>query len=190
MAHEIHTTKGFIISSEISAEADKVFFIFTEDLGLVRATAQGVRKISSKLRYALQDFSYSEFSFVMTKGGWRITNATSLASSHEIARSEMKVKSLRLLKRLCGHDEPNPDLFCELVSAFRFIDEVQPYGVSSGIEALLVLKILHMLGYWGELEGETFATSPFTQEVINLVVSKQSAVIDRVNKSLRATQLL
>lgn len=81
MSHEIYTTKGYIISSEGKSESDKNFFILTKDLGLIRATAQGVRKIESKLRYSLQDFSFSEISFVMTKAGWRITSASILESS-------------------------------------------------------------------------------------------------------------
>lgn len=191
MAHEIHTTQGFIISSESLGEADKALFLFTEHLGLIRATAQGVRKLSSKLRYALQDFSYSEVSVVMTKGGWRVVNAIPLVAPQAITSSGVKVKSLRLLKRLCGYDEPHPKIFHEFVAAFHFIDQSSPEIPNTSIEALIVLKTLYLLGYWGEIEeGETFATSPFHQDVIEKITNNKMRIIHHVNKSLRATQLL
>jgi recombinational DNA repair protein (RecF pathway) len=189
MSHEIYTTKGYIISSEGKSESDKNFFILTKDLGLIRATAQGVRKIESKLRYSLQDFSFSEISFVMTKAGWRITSASILESSKNVTKDEVKVKTLRLLKKLWGTDEVNENLFNEIRSAFDFIDnEIEKSEVKS-IEALLVLKILSHLGYWGEDKEDTFAESPFNKESVAKITEKREDIIKALNESLRATQL-
>lgn len=192
MSHEIYSTKGFIVSSENKAEADKVFFIFTKDLGLVRATAQGVRKQESKLRYALQDFSFGEFSMVLGKYGWRITNALSLESASLVANNETKVKTLRLIKKLSGSDEPNEILFNEIVSAFNFIDNNKIKSTNDkSIEALLVLKVLSSLGYWGEEDtGDDFVTSPLSHDLVDKVNQKRKVIIHEINKSLRATQLL
>ncbi len=191
MSHEIYTTKGFIISSENKAEADKVFFIFTKDLGLVRATAQGVRKQESKLRYSLQDFSYGEFSMVLGKYGWRITNALSIDSSKNVANNETKVKTLRLIKKLSGGDEPNEILFGEIVKAFEFLDNNKIKSSNDkSIEALLVLKVLSSLGYWGEDTGDDFVTSPLSHDLVDKVNQKRKVIIHEINKSLRATQLM
>ncbi len=190
MSHEIYTTKGFIISSENKAEADKVFFIFTKDLGLVRATAQGVRKQESKLRYSLQDFSYSEFSFVLGKQGWKIVNATPLNFfENKIQNSPTKVQTLRLLKKLCPQDEPHPNLFSELEKAFIFMDK-NKIVLDKSMEALLVLKVLSFLGYWGDGEEYKFIESPFTKEVVEEVTKVRKDIVKELNKSLRATQLM
>lgn len=73
--HAIHTTPGFIIESRPLGEAGKLLSIFTRDLGLVWAIAQGIRLEKSKLRYHSQEYSFGEFSFVRGKEFWRLTSA-------------------------------------------------------------------------------------------------------------------
>ncbi|MEZ4102969.1 MAG: DNA repair protein RecO [Candidatus Paceibacterota bacterium] len=190
MSHEIYTTKGFIISSENKAEADKTFFVFTKDIGLVRANASGVRKNESKLRYALQEFDFSEISFVLGKHGWKIVNATPLNFfSEKIRKSQTKVQVLRLLKKLCPQDEPHPNLFDELTRAFLFMEENKILSDKS-MDALLALKILSYFGYWGDGEEYSFTQSPFNQEVLNQITKVRQDIVKEVNKSLRATQLI
>src|SRR3989344_4801484 len=75
MSHHIYTTEGLVLGSMPLGEANKYISIFTRDLGLIRASAQGVRSVSSKLRYGLQDFSQSTISLVRGKNVWRVTNA-------------------------------------------------------------------------------------------------------------------
>jgi len=190
MSHEIYTTKGFIISSENKGEADKTFFVFTKDLGLVRGNATSVRKIQSKLRYALQDFYFSEVSFVLGKQGWKIVNATPLDFfSSKIEKSETKVKALRLIKKLCGQDESHENLFDEIVKAFVFMDENNITNDKS-MDALLALKILSYFGYWGDEEEHNFIQSPFNQDVLEEITKVRVDIVKEVNKSLRATQLM
>jgi DNA repair protein RecO (recombination protein O) len=189
MSHEIYTTKGFIVSSKNKGESDKTFFVFTKDLGLIRASAQGVRKLESKLRYSLQDFSFTDVSLVMTKTGWRITNASILESSTKVSTNSIKVKTLRLIKKLSGEDEPNDILFNEIISAFDFIDNNLDKNLEKNIEALLVLKILSSLGYWND-EEDSFAKSDFNKEVLESFDNKRAVILPLLNNSLKATGLL
>ncbi len=187
MSHEIYTTKGFVISSSSKGESDKNFSIFTRDLGLIRATAQGVRKMESKLRFALQDFSFSEISVVMTKAGWRLVGATFLDS---FSKNAVKIKSLRLLKKLSAEDEPNENLFDDILKSFYFIDSHKLDSNEKGLEILIIIKILNALGYWGnDLSGD-FVVSPFNSETLKVVSEKKKEIIKEINKSLRATQLV
>ncbi|MEK9177832.1 MAG: recombination protein O N-terminal domain-containing protein, partial [Patescibacteria group bacterium] len=73
--YSITTTPGFIIDSRPYGEAGRLMSIFTRELGLVRATAQGIRLEKSKLRYSSQLYSFGIFSFVCGKEFWRLTNA-------------------------------------------------------------------------------------------------------------------
>jgi len=75
MAHHVYTTEGFLVHSQPSGEAGKFFLVFSRELGMVGATAQGVRLSQSKLRYYTQDFYYGLYSFVRGKDVWRMTGA-------------------------------------------------------------------------------------------------------------------
>jgi len=56
--HHIYHTHGFILSSRNNGEANRMLMIYTREMGLIRAVAQGIRLHKSKLRFTLQDFSY------------------------------------------------------------------------------------------------------------------------------------
>ena len=74
--HHIYHTEGIILGSRNYGEAGKYYSIFTRDLGMVYASAQGVRRMSSKLRFVLQDFAYLKIDLVQGKDFWRVTNAS------------------------------------------------------------------------------------------------------------------
>ena len=65
--HHIYHTEGIILDSRSFGEAGKHYSIFTRDLGMITASAQGVRKMSSKLRFILQDFAYLKIDLVAGK---------------------------------------------------------------------------------------------------------------------------
>src|ERR1035437_5747826 len=74
--HHIYHTEGIILGSRNFSEAGRYYSIFTRDLGMISASAQGVRKMSSKLRYVLQDYSYVKVDLVRGKDFWRLTSAS------------------------------------------------------------------------------------------------------------------
>jgi len=74
--HHIYHTEGIILGNKNYGEAGKYYSVFTRDLGMIYASAQGVRKMSSKLRFILQDFSCIKMDFVRGKDFWRITSAS------------------------------------------------------------------------------------------------------------------
>lgn len=190
MSHTIYTTKGFVISSENTGESDKNFFIYTKDLGLLRARASGVRKLASKLRFTLSDFSFCEVSFVAGKHGWKIVNALPLhIFANKISKSESKVRILRLLKKVCPQDEPDEILFDDLFSAFSFLDH-NNQRENKDLEVLVLMKMFSRLGYWADHNDFDFAQKPFEQVVLDMVSENQKEIIKELNKSLRATQLV
>src|SRR5258706_15146820 len=102
--HHIYHTEGIILGSKNFGEAGKYYSIFTRDLGMIYASAQGVRKMSSKLRFVLQDFAYIKIDLVEGKDFWRVTNASKTNILEEITKQPENFKILanivRLLKRL------------------------------------------------------------------------------------------
>jgi len=163
--YAIHTTPGFIVSSQSSGEAGKLLSIFTKDLGLIRATAQGIRFEKSKLRPFIQDYSRGIFSFVRGKEFWRLTSAQEikLQGTSEKAQvesldqsQELIARIALLLNRLLQGEDPHPELFITLNSLFDFLS-ANTSSADGGarldaesfktLESLIVTRILHRLGY-------------------------------------------
>ena len=85
--HNIYHTEGIILESKNFGEAGRYYSIFTRELGMVYASAQGVRKMSSKLRFILQDLSYINIDLVQGKDFWRITSASKTNELEEIVKN-------------------------------------------------------------------------------------------------------
>src|SRR6185436_13941168 len=111
------------------------YYIFTRDLGMIYASAQGVRKVSSKLRFVLQDFAYLKIDLVEGKDFWRVTSVSKTNTLEQIVKNRQHLAVFaniaRLLKRLLTGVEPNKALFDDLISMLsvleksRTVDEVR-----------------------------------------------------------------
>ena len=203
--HHIYHTEGLILGSKNSGECGKYYFIFTRDLGMIYATAQGVRKMSSKLRFVLQDFSYLKIDFVKGKDFWRITSASKTNKLEKLSRPEtfkVFVNISKLLKRLLAGEDPNKDLFLDLINGLSVLEKVgtkEParnatHSVAGGelrnIEAIIVLRILNNLGYIGGNEIlKDFIKSPFEEDLIFKVSESRAKILYQINKALKETHL-
>ncbi len=195
MAHHIHHTEGFIISRSNIGEANALYTIFTRELGMVTATAQGVRLLKSKLRYTLQPYSYARIDLVRGREIWRITSAQELPLFQDIKYNPLVlhlfVRMLTLLKRLYNAEEAHPELFNTFKDFFIFIEENNPAKEEiAQIESILALRILHNLGYIGETDVvKEYIESPLSLSLILTAKEKQRTLIQEINKSLRESQL-
>jgi len=150
MAYPIYTTPGLIVSSYKSGEADKLLHIFTRDLGMVFVKAVGIRKLESKLRGHIQDYSLGLFSFVQGKGGWRLVNSDTLEDLASFGYSHNQLQALSkisaLLKRVYVGEEPHEKLFEIVVSfidhpLFCFESDLRLWEIVVGSH------IMNILGY-------------------------------------------
>jgi DNA repair protein RecO (recombination protein O) len=192
MSHSIYTTEGFILKSVNFGEANKYFYIFTKDFGLIKATAQGVRLLKSKLRYSLEDFSFGTISLVRGRELWRITSAEKkfALNSKETEKFLLVSRVSSLLLRLLQGEENNDLLFQSLKEGILFLQDYYTEDFSN-FEYILVLRILSALGYFGKLtEFSQFTSSPyFTSELLLNIQSLKSKVIFEINNSLKETHL-
>ena len=193
--HHIHHTEGLILGSNNYREADKYYAIFTRDLGMIYASAQGVRKMSSKLRYVLQDFSYVKLDLVRGKDFWRLTSASKTNLLGRISNNNSTlsvfVNISNLLKRLLAGEESNPELFSDLVRGFSVLEKAQNEIEVRNIEIIMVLRILNNLGYVGDnnKEIEKLVKSPFEEDVIFEAGRQRSKILNEINKALSETHL-
>jgi len=141
MAYHIYTTKGIVLSSRPSREADKMYSILTEDLGLVHARAGGVRLEKSKLRGFLEPYALVNVSLVRGKAEWRLTSAELVETfplSLHIARP------LALIERLIVGEEVHPEIF---QIARDFLGNPK---LDTDAETRFVAHVLFELGYMRE----------------------------------------
>ena len=204
MSHRRYTTAGFIVESRPYKEAGKILSIFTRDLGMVTAVAQGIRLGTSKLRYHMQDYALIDVSFVRGKEIWRLVGAErSTLDSHEArmacssARAgvdidPLLVRSLQVLRRLVQGEEKNEALFATILSLRDFLNSSKLEDRSI-IESIIMLRVLQHLGYihtYNELsiflQDDSFA--PPIIDAMHTTAIK-SLAIKEINRALQESHL-
>ena len=183
-------------------EANKLFLLFTRELGMIDATAQAVREGKSKLRHSLRDFSFSECGLVHGRHGWKITGAV---QSHNLfddfrgQKGEKKEQKLllvahifSLLKRLVAGEGQHGSLFALLEQAFIFLkDESLTPEEIKNTECVLVLAILHELGYvqkeidFTEFVGEV----AWSKSLVSALGPLRPKILRQINTSRKESQM-
>jgi DNA repair protein RecO (recombination protein O) len=191
--HHIHHTEGIILGSKNYGEAGKCYYIFTRDLGMIYASAQGVRKMSSKLRFILQDFAYIKIDLVQGKDFWRVTSASKTNKLEQLSRDSgtfgVFSNVANLLKRLLAGVEKNEVLFTDLISGLSILEKTKAENLRN-IEAVLVLRILNNLGYIGENEIlQNLIKSPFEPNLVFEASKSRPQILHQINKALKETHL-
>lgn len=193
--HHIYTTEAFIIKSMTAGEANRSYFLFTKDLGLVRATAQSVRLNKSKLNGHLQGFSLVRISLVKGRDFWRIVSVETILQnglSKDLDKLSVLFNVFGLLLRLIHGEEKNENLFESIKSTYVFcrdfnlsLDELKT------LETLAVLRVMHFLGYIKKGEGLSVFSEDtnVTQQIILDFAKKRKTSILEINQALKETHL-
>jgi len=192
--HHIYHTEGIILGSKGYGETGKYYSIFTRDLGLIYASAQGVRKMSSKLRFILQDFAYIKVDLVQGKDFWRVTSASKANSLEQLTKNrgtlEVVSNIANLLKRLLAGVEKNEALFVDLIKGLSVLEKIEKKEDLRNIEAVIVLRILNNLGYIGGNEKlENLIQSPLEEELVFEAAKSRPQVLRQINRALKETHL-
>lgn len=87
-----YRTEGFVFKKEDWLEADRVFSVFTRDLGRVEIFAKAIRKIASKLKGGIEIFSLSDIEFIQGRNKKTLTDAVYLEKFRGIDSSPEKMK--------------------------------------------------------------------------------------------------
>ena len=191
--HHIHHTEGIILGSKNFGETGRYYYIFTRDLGMVYASAQGVRKISSKLRFVLQDFAYIKIDLVQGKDFWRVTSASKTNALEYLTKDSRTFAVFsniaNLLKRLLAGIECNEALFVDLLNGLSILEKSEIKDLRN-IEAIIVLRILNNLGYIGGNEILlNFVKSPFEENLIFEFSKSRPQILHQINKAIKETHL-
>jgi DNA repair protein RecO (recombination protein O) len=192
--HHIYHTEAIILGSKNYGEAGRYYFLFTKDLGLVYASAIGVRKMSSKLRFILQDLSYIKVDLIEGKDFWKITSASKTNILDSISRKpeilHIASSLANLLKRLLAGAEQNKLLFSDFLECLLLLENSEDLSEMRDIEIIIVLRILNHLGYIGEDEKlASLIRSPFEREILSMVTNCRPKVLREINKAFKETHL-
>lgn len=195
--HTIYHTDAFVLDEIPFGEAGKVYTLFTKKLGLIRASAQGVRYEKSKLRFSISKYAKVHVALVQGKSGWKLTNA--YANYHLFKETDLSVfrvitRIFSLLSRLIQGEEPNEFLFETLDSSVDYLISLkkeESFSSLQDIECVIVLRILNNLGYIGDHKDIKFFVldNVLNNEHIDAMNKKRAHVLKEINRALKESHL-
>lgn len=196
MSYQTYQADAVVLRSGNVKEANRYYFLLTRDFGIIQATAQAVRKETSKLRYSLQDLTRTEVTLVRGKE-WRIVGAREPEHWWKIfAQEPLKLKLLARLAALAVRLSPeagaNEYLYDTLISsAEKFKEEAKSEEEIFCCELLLVARFLHSLGYLplrSEYAG-ILKSAELSTELLNEATLYKRQLVQDINTALKASQL-
>jgi len=84
-------TQGIVLRAIDYGEKDKIITIFTAEMGRVSAILKGVRKITSRLKYASQPFCYADFRLSGRSELMTVIGASEVTNFFDITQSYAKM---------------------------------------------------------------------------------------------------
>lgn len=146
----VRTTEGLVLKAKNYGEADKIYTIFTKDLGKISAIAKGVRKISSKRAGSLDLLNHIRFAFSEGKGMPLITEVSSLNSfigaKKSFEDSKICFCVIELIDKFMQEEEVNLEVYDLALEVLEKLGKTK----DAGRRLLLVYfeyKLLVLLGY-------------------------------------------
>jgi|SRR3989344_2935612 len=147
----MHETEAFILEHVERREADFLYTLYTKDFGLIRATAQGVRKEGAKLRGHLEPFSKSGVIVVSGKSGYRLTGAVAVNHYPHIRSSLYLLQSAMRASAIVGrsfYEEKDAVLWGTLNEFFDALATADDSDDASlQVFFWFCVRILEILGY-------------------------------------------
>lgn len=193
--YHIHHTLGVITQTVPHGEANRLYSILTQDLGLVRVHAQGVRLGKSKLKSHLVPYVVKEFSFVRGKEIWRLTTVKESSEyPHHITDEKARKVYARILAaitRLVSGEEHQPSIFAVVSACLVYLSqEIAPEALEA-VELITMVRILYELGYIDKTTYLTpiLETTTFTPDEITQVLAARTTITHDINTALKASQL-
>lgn len=183
MRHKYETT-AIVLARTPLAESASLVTLLTDDFGIVRARAEGLRKPGAKLAHALQTLDRCAATLVRGKEAWRLSGAVLEESwFRRLSRAE-RLRAGRvagLMLRLVHGEANDPSLFIlftEFLEALPSLAE----DAQDAAEIMTALRILATLGLDGGVLPQEDAYVPLSPEA-------RRELVMRVNRGIAASGL-
>lgn len=189
MRHK-YGTRAVVLGRRDLAEASASVDLLTEEFGVLRARAQGVRKPGAKMSAALQTLALSEVTLIRGKDGWRMAGALLGDAYAQTLTPQLRVRAARvlsLLERLVRGEHKQPEIFTLMqtyLQALTLLSD-EPLEIQDAAEVLAALRLLNLLGFdAGTIPGELY---DFDTTTLQEVVKERTALIARINTGIGAS---
>ena len=188
-----HHTKAIVLKSFPHGEASRTILLFTEELGLIYARAQGVRKSAAKLRAHLSEHSLARVSLVQGKEVWRLIGAERVSPLQERGTSSrlLRARLSSLLERFVTGVGEQPELFAECDQLWRFLEQDLSQNERDYFEVVAVLRVMHVLGYIGGsgMFESLVPPVPLSRESLPAIGPVRAQAIAAINDSFAHSHL-
>ncbi len=192
--NHVYSTQAFVLKSFPINESNKKLVLLSRDFGVMRVNAQAVRKMESKLRPMIQDYSHAEFSVVRGNQGWRLVNAANSENLRAMLPKEkflVLAKVFVLLDRFIPEEDGDNEIFSIVENFSNFLKtETMDSRDLDGLEILTALKILNLLGY---LENKNnflnLVNGEYSLESIREILKHKTESIRVVNQAIKESHL-
>jgi len=195
--YHIHTTFAFVLNVSPSGEKNHFVTLFTREFGMIKAKAQSVRVCDSKLRYALQEYSYIEVCLVKGKDIWRITNALPIYNIYFELKDNQDTffviaRVFSLIRRLVPEEGCEVLIFDDMKAICE--NALTKKYTKKSIEIIEWFFILRMLYFLGYSHKESFAELcndkiEWNNEYLESVSLYKKKAVYSINQALKASQL-
>jgi DNA repair protein RecO (recombination protein O) len=188
-----YRTKSFILSKIDLGEADQIIFLYTKEFGKLEILAKGVRKITSKLKPAVELFCLSNIEFVQGKNYKTLTDASIINKFKNIKNDLVRFKVIYqisdLINDLIKNQEQDARIWNLILRTFYIIDKKE---VSTEKTPLLYYyffwRLVALLGYYPEISKCKIYEKEINCQIIKIIkfilIKEAKDVIRlRVNKN-------
>src|SRR3990167_10603284 len=146
-----YKTKGFIIKRYNFAEADRLVTIFTEEHGIVRAIAKGVRRPLSKLAGNIELFCLTDF-LIAEGRNLDIVSGAEIIKCYFKMRNGLETTSKsfyfsEIIEKMLAENDPHPRIFALLENVLENLNEKN----SKLLIGFFEINFLSDIGYLPEL---------------------------------------
>ena len=183
MQHK-YVTRAVVLARSPIKEAGVTVTLLTEELGLVRARAEGLRRSGAKLAHALQTLSETDVTVLRGKEGWRLAGAVLITPWFSTLTPAARLragKRASLITRLVQGEEIDTKLFTIYHNFLTRLHET-PEEEHDSAELVTTLESLSLLGHdAGDI--------PSVDEVRALTKEERRTLITRINRSIEASGL-
>lgn len=151
---------GIILNKREVGETDRIYTIYTQETGKIKAIGKGVRKPNAKLAGSLEPITLSEVFVAKSRGLGKITGAivseNFLALKNNFDALNKVNQIFRIFERIISEQEQDKEIFEILLSFVRGLDKLSGVDNAENKMDILVMgftfKLLSATGYRLEVE--------------------------------------
>lgn len=175
-------------------EANKLIILYTREFGLLFVSSQSIRVLSSKMRFHTSSLSLVDVDLVEGRDIWKLTGIHENISALRLAGTswyDLSLNISRVIMRLCKGEESNLALWEDIQSLYAYMTDHSEPSVKDRkiLEIILVVRILHHLGYWQGDEEITQAENFFEESIYRYIEINRKRLISGIHDAFEESQL-